>query len=124
MADKMEVFDDWIGELMAVLEDSGEADNTVVVLMADNGLMYHYEGTSGLNQLIYRGGKTQHLEVGVRTDAIVRGPIAIEGGTAAGDIIHVSDLFTNFARLAGATDYIARDRVIDGVDPDGAVAGG
>ena len=34
----------------------------------------------------------------------------------AGDIIHVSDLYTTFARLSGATEYIPRDRIIDGVD--------
>jgi arylsulfatase len=115
-ADKLQLLDGWIGELLAKLDETGKADNTIVVLMADNGLMYHYEGTSGLNQLIYRGGKTQHLEGGVRTDAFVRWPGVIEPGSAAGDIIHVSDLFTTFARVAGATDQIPRDRVIDGVD--------
>jgi arylsulfatase len=115
-ADKLQLLDGWIGELLAKLEETGKADNTIVVLMADNGLMYHYEGTSGLNQLIYRGGKTQHLEGGVRTDAFVRWPGVIEPGSAAGDIVHVSDLFTTFARVAGATDQIPRDRVIDGVD--------
>ena len=115
-ADKLQVLDGWIGELLEKLEETGEADNTVVVIMADNGLMYHYEGTSGLTQLIYRGGKTQHLEGGVRTDAFVRWPGVIAEGSAAGDIIHVSDLFTTFARIAGATDLIPRDRVIDGID--------
>ncbi|PSL19323.1 sulfatase-like hydrolase/transferase [Shimia abyssi] len=116
MADKLEVIDDWFGEVLAKLDEVGAADNTIVVFMADNGLMYHYEGTSGLSQLIYRGGKTQHLEGGVRTDAFVRWPGVVEPGSAAGDIIHVSDLFTTFARIAGATDHIPRDRVIDGID--------
>jgi arylsulfatase len=84
--------------------------------MADNGLMYHYEGPSGLTQLIYRGGKTQHLEGGVRVDAFARWPGVIEPGSAAGDIIHVTDLFTTFARIAQATDGIPSDRVIDGID--------
>lgn len=116
MADKLQLLDAWIGDLLARLEQTGEAENTIVMIMADNGLMYHYEGTSGLNQLIYRGGKTQHLEGGVRTDAYIRWPAAIEPGSAAGDIIHVSDLFTTFARIAGATDGIPRDRIIDGID--------
>ena len=116
MADKLEVLDGWFGEVMDRLEELGEADNTIVIFMADNGLMYHYEGTSGLNQLIYRGGKTNHLEGGVRTDAFVRWPGVIEAGSAAGDIVHVSDLFTTLARIAGGTDHIPRDRVIDGVD--------
>ncbi len=115
-ADKLQVLDGWIGEVLAKLDETGKGDNTVVMIMADNGLMYHYEGTSGLNQLIYRGGKTQHLEGGVRTDAFIRWPGAIEPGSAAGDIVHVSDLFTTFARIAGATDSIPRDRVIDGID--------
>ncbi len=115
-ADKLQLLDGWIGDLLAKLEETGEADNTIVVLMADNGLMYHYEGTSGLNQLIYRGGKTQHLEGGVRTDAFIRWPGVIEADSAAGDIFHVSDIYTTIARIAGATDHIPRDRIIDGID--------
>ncbi len=115
-ADKLQLLDGWIGHLLDKLDETGKADNTIVMLMADNGLMHHYEGTSGLNQLIYRGGKTNHLEGGVRTDAFIRWPGVIEPGSAAGDIVHVSDLFTTFARIAGATDYIPRDRVIDGID--------
>ncbi|MCV6587301.1 MAG: sulfatase-like hydrolase/transferase [Marinibacterium sp.] len=115
-ADKLQLLDGWLGAVFDKLDTLGIADNTVVVLMADNGLMYQYEGTSGLSQLIYRGGKTQHLEGGVRTDAFIRWPGVIEAGSAAGDIVHVSDLFTTFARIAGATDHIPRDRVIDGID--------
>jgi arylsulfatase len=115
-ADKLQLLDGWLGEVFDRVDELGIADNTVVVLMADNGLMYHYEGPSGLSQLIYRGGKTQHLEGGVRTDAFVRWPGVIEAGSAAGDIVHVSDLFTTFARIAGAKDHIPRDRVIDGID--------
>lgn len=116
MAEKLQLLDGWIGEVLNKVDELGIAENTMVVFMADNGLMYHYEGPSGLSQLIYRGGKTNHLEGGVRVDAFVRWPAAIESGSAAGDIVHVSDLFTTFARVAQATDYIPRDRVIDGID--------
>lgn len=115
-AEKLQLLDGWIGELLERLEKTGEADNTLVVFMADNGLMYHYEGPSGLSQLIYRGGKTNHLEGGVRVDAFVRWPAAIKPKSYAGDIIHVSDLFTTFARVAQATEHIPTDRVIDGID--------
>ncbi|WP_421983764.1 sulfatase-like hydrolase/transferase [Roseibium sp.] len=115
-ADKLQLLDGWIGDLLTRVDELGLRDNTIVILMADNGLMYHYEGPSGLNQLIYRGGKTQHLEGGVRTDAFIRWPGIIEAGSAAGDIVHVSDLFTTFARIADATEFIPRDRIIDGLD--------
>ena len=115
-AEKLQLLDIWLGEFFAKIDTLGIADNTLVVLMADNGLMYHYGGPSGLSQLIYRGGKTDFLEGGVRVDAYARWPGVIRAGSSAGDIIHVSDLYTTFANLAQATDYIPRDRVIDGVD--------
>ena len=115
-AEKLQLIDGWFGDIFDEVDRLGIADNTLIVLMADNGLMYHYEGASGLSQLIYRGGKTQHLEGGVRVDAFARWPGVIEPGSAAGDIIHVTDLFTTFARLGQATEYIPRDRVIDGID--------
>ena len=115
-AEKLQLIDGWLGEVFDEVDRLGIADNTLVVLMADNGLMYHYEGQSGLSQLIYRGGKTQHLEGGVRVDAFARWPGVIEAGSMAGDIVHVTDLYTTFARVAQATEYIPRDRVIDGID--------
>ncbi|MEP4079694.1 sulfatase-like hydrolase/transferase [Haloferula sp.] len=115
-AEKLQLLDGWIGELLDKLEETGEADNTIVVFMADNGLMYHYEGPSGLSQLIYRGGKTQHLEGGVRVDAFIRWPGVVEANSYAGDITHVSDLFSTFARVGQATEHIPTDRVIDGID--------
>ena len=66
--------------------------------------------------MIYRGDKTNHLEGGVRVDAFAKWPGAIEAGSTAGDIVHVSDLFTTFVCIAQADQYIPRDRVIDGID--------
>ncbi|MEP2704914.1 MAG: sulfatase-like hydrolase/transferase [Roseibium sp.] len=116
MADKMETIDTWFGDLMAKVDSLGIAENTLVVFMADNGIFKQYSPNSGMVELIYRGGKAEHLEGGVRVDAFVRWPAAIEPGSYAGDIIHVSDLFSTFARIAGGTQFIPRDRVIDGLD--------
>ncbi|MEZ8968796.1 sulfatase-like hydrolase/transferase [Vibrio breoganii] len=116
MAEKLQLLDTWFGEFLAEIDRLGIADNTLVILMADNGLMYHYGGPSGLSELIYRGGKTDFLEGGIRTDAYVRWPGVIEENSAASDIIHVSDLFTTLATIGQATDNIPRDRVIDGLN--------
>jgi arylsulfatase len=40
----------------------------------------------------------------------------IDQGQVVGDIIHVTDLYTTFARLGGATENIPTDRVVDGLD--------
>ncbi len=85
--------------------------------MADNGIMRQFSSTTtGLNQLIYRGGKTDFLEGGVRVDAFVRWPGVIESGSASSDIVHVADLHTTLAGIAQAKQHIPRDRIIDGLD--------
>ncbi len=89
------------------------------MVMGDNGPFIQYAGPTGQSDRIYRGGKGEHLEGGVRVNAWVRWPGAIEPGSHAEDIVHITDLFTTFARAAGATDGIPRDRVIDGLDQTG-----
>ena len=116
-AEKLQRIDGMLGEVFDEVDKLGIADNTIVVLMADNGLMHLYPSyTTGLNELIYRGGKTDHLEGGVRVDAFVRWPGVIEAGSAAGDIVHVTDLYTTFARVGQAMEHVPTDRVIDGID--------
>ena len=58
--------------------------------MADNGLMYHYEGTSGMSQLIYRGGKTDFLEGGIRVPAILCYPAELPSGVVREQIAAVA----------------------------------
>jgi len=116
-AEKMQRLDGMLGEIFNKLDELGIADNTLVVLMADNGCMHTVPTyTSGLNELIYRGGKLDFTEGGIRVDAFARWPAAIKPNSYAGDIVHVSDLFTTFARIGQATEFIPKDRVIDGVD--------
>ena len=108
--------DEWIGEIVAEVDRLGIADNTIIMVMGDNGPFMQYAGITGVSDRVYRGGKTDVLEGGVRVNAYIRWPAGIEAGSTAGDIIHVSDLFTTFAQFAGAIDEVPTDRVIDGLD--------
>ncbi len=109
--------DPFIGKLMAKLKELGIAENTLVIAMADNGPMAHNPPPGGgFAETIFRGGKGDFLEGGARVPAQAWWPGVIAEGQIAGDIIHETDLFTTFARIAGATQYIPTDRVIDGVD--------
>jgi arylsulfatase len=108
-------FDIYVGKLMKELKDLGIEGNTLVILMADNGPMIHH-GPTGMVETLYRGGKGDFLEGGVRVTAHARWPGVIEEGQIIGDIIHETDLFTTFANIAGAKEYIPTDRIIDGVD--------
>ena len=114
--EKMKLVDRWIGELMAEMDELGIADNTLVIIMGDNGHFTKYSPQSGYTPMIFRGGKGDTTEGGVRVDAFVRWPGMIEPDSVAGDIVHVTDLFTTIARLGSATDKIPTDRIIDGID--------
>ncbi len=117
VSEEMQALDAFLGQLIAQLEELGIADNTLVIAMADNGPMVHSPPPSfGMLSLMYRGGKGDFLEGGVRVPAFAYWPGTIEPNQVVGDIVHITDLFTTFARLGGAKAHIPTDRIIDGID--------
>lgn len=109
--------DNFVGTLMKELKELGVEENTLLVVMADNGPMVHSPPPGwAMTELLFRGGKGDFTEGGVRVPAMAWWPGTIDAGQLVGDIIHVTDLFTTFARLGGATQYIPTDRIIDGID--------
>ena len=114
--EKMQLVDEWIGDILDEMEKLGVADNTIVLIMGDNGHFTKYSPQSGYTAMIYKGGKGDYTEGGVRVDALIRWPGMIEEYAMVNDVVHVSDFFTSFARIGDAMDEIPTDRVIDGVD--------
>jgi arylsulfatase len=114
--ESMKQLDGYIGEILNEMDKLGVADTTVVVIMGDNGHFTKYSPGSGFSPMIYRGGKADTTEGGVRVDAFARWPGMIEADSVVADMVHVVDLFTSLARICGATDKIPTDRLIDGVD--------
>lgn len=109
--------DAFIGQVMELLEELEIADNTLLVVMADNGPMAHNPPPGlGMVETLFRGGKGDFLEGGVRVPAFAWWPGVIEPGQIVGDIIHEVDLHTTFTRLGGVMDKNPDDRVIDGID--------
>ena len=111
----MEQLDRDIGEVLALLDELGIAENTLVVAMADNGPM-HELAPDGPHEVIFAGYKSDHREGGIRVPAFAQWKGVIEAGQVVNDMITVHDLFTTFARLGGALKHVPRDRVVDGVD--------
>ncbi len=95
-----------IGRLLAHLESTGLARDTVVFFMSDNGgVSKHWTGE-------LRGFKAQVYEGGVRSPLFVRWPGQFPvGGVVKGQASHV-DLLPTLCELAGAP--VPDDRVIDG----------
>lgn len=114
--EKLKLLDQWVGDIMGEMEKLGIADNTILVLMGDNGHFTKYSPGSGFTPMVFRGGKGDTTEGGVRVDAFVKWPGMIEADSIVSDIFHVTDLFTTLSRLAGAEENIPTDRLIDGVD--------
>ena len=119
--DKMQLLDQWLGDLFARLDELELAENTIVVVMGDNGHFTKYSPQSGFSAMIYRGGKGDTTEGGIRVDAFIRWPGMIGEDTLLNSIFHVSDMYTTLARFAGADQFIPRDRLVDGVDQTAAI---
>ncbi len=96
------------------LKTLGIEENTLVVWISDNGPMYAFYPTSGYTLL--RGAKGDVLEGGVRVPAMAWWPGMIAPDQDPDDILHVTDLFTTAARIAGIKNRIPNDRVTDGID--------
>ncbi len=103
-----------VRSLLDTLKKEGIAENTLVVWYSDNGPMYAFWPTAGYSWL--RGAKGDVTEGGVRVPAMAWWPGMIEPNQDPVDTIHVTDLFTTAARLAGGSDRIPNDRVVDGID--------
>ena len=109
--------DAFIGQVMDELKSLGIAENTVVVAHADNGPMVHNPPPGlGMAETVFRGGKSDYWEGGIRVAGFAWWPGMIAPGQVIGDMLHEVDLYTTFARLAGATEGIPTDRIIDGLD--------
>lgn len=114
--DKMQLLDSWLGDIFNEMEALGLTDNTIVVVMGDNGHFTKYSPQSGFTPMVFAGGKGDVSEGGIRVDSFIRWPGMIQADGIVGDIVHVSDLYTTLARFAGADAGIPRDRLVDGVD--------
>ncbi len=99
--------DDTIGQIMAALDEIGQADNTLLIFTSDNGpetIAYErareYEHFS-MGEL--RGIKRDTWEGGHRVPFIARWPGQISPGTVCGETICLTDLMATVADITGAT---------------------
>ncbi|MBC2712456.1 MAG: sulfatase-like hydrolase/transferase [Desulfosarcina sp.] len=121
-AQNIERLDRHIGEILDELEKQGISENTLVIAMADNGPMT--EVPSAMYQVIFRGGKGDYWEGGIRVAAFAQWKGMMKEGEVIGDMITIHDLFTTFARLGDGMEYIPTDRIIDGIDQTAVFLGG
>lgn len=88
----VESLDDEVARLLAALEKSGAASNTIVVYTSDHGDMV---GSHGLE------AKRWPYEESARIPLLIRYPPAIQPGTVIADPIGAPDFYPTLAGLAG-----------------------
>ena len=107
----VEAMDEAVGKVLKQLEESGVADNTIVVFTSDNGGLSTSEGSPTSN-LPLRGGKGWVYEGGIREPWIVRYPGVTKAGGVSAEPISSIDLFPTIVNAA----KVEVKHEIDGVD--------
>ena len=108
---------DWsLGEMMKALEETGVADNTLVIFTSDNG------PTENEFALPYRGTKYVTFEGGHRVPFILHWPKGIQGGRILDVPTNAMDLFPTLSEIIAAP--MPTDRVYDGESLVKLFAGG
>jgi arylsulfatase A-like enzyme len=107
----VEAMDAAVGQVLQQLENSGIAQNTLVIFTSDNGGLSTSEGSPTSN-LPLRGGKGWIYEGGIREPWIIRYPGITEPGTMSSEPICSIDLFPTVASAAG----VKITHHIDGID--------
>ncbi len=103
---------DWnVGRLLKYLDESGLAENTLVIFSSDNG-PWTDKGEAGGSAAPLRGAKFSYYEGGVRVPCIMQWPGVVPEGEECHSISASIDFFPTIMHYAGVeTEYD-----IDGVD--------
>ncbi|XP_037676904.1 putative serine/threonine-protein kinase PRKY [Choloepus didactylus] len=106
------------GQVLNALDEMRLANNTLVYFTSDQGA--HVEEVTSKGEMhggsngIYKGGKSNNWEGGIRVPGLLRWPGVIPAGQEIDEPTSNMDLFPMVAKLAGSP--LPEDRVIDGRD--------
>ncbi|MDE0560479.1 sulfatase [Algoriphagus sp. NF] len=85
---EIERFDRECGQLIAMLEDIGELDNTIIVMTSDNGMPFPR-------------AKANLYDFGTRMPLAIRWPKKVKAGTVIHDFVNFVDFAPSFVEAAG-----------------------
>ena len=114
-ASLVEGMDKSLGDIMAWVERSGHADDTIILFMSDNGGLatqpYWRDGEPYTQNAPLNCGKGSLYEGGIREPMIVKWPGVVAGGTRCGSYLAIEDFYPSILEMAGI-----RERLPDTVD--------
>lgn len=106
--------DDIVGRLVAVLDQTGQLEDTIIMISSDNGP--EEETWPDAAYTPFRCAKGSTWEGGVRVPMVISWPVLIEAGRVTDGIFDFNDILPTMLTLAGRSDLIPDDRFIDGID--------
>ncbi len=106
----LKCYDEAVGKILAAIEESGFAENTLVMCSNDNG------GLTEESNRPFRGTKNTTFEGGVRVPCIVHWPGKTTPGAKSDAMMHITDCFSTFVNLAGGEVKAGQDRKLDSID--------
>jgi len=87
---EIERFDRESGQLIKMLEEAGELDNTIIVMTSDNGMPFPR-------------AKANLYDYGTRMPLVIRWPEKVKAGTVIDDFVNFIDFAPSFVEAAGLT---------------------
>ncbi|BBO32795.1 arylsulfatase [Lacipirellula parvula] len=89
----LKAVDEGVGEILKALEESGELDNTLIVVAGDHGYFYGEHGLSIERRLAY--------EESIRIPLIMRYPPLIAAASEPASLVQTIDIAPTFVELGG-----------------------
>ncbi len=84
--------DKQMGVVLDTLQETGQHENTYIIVLADHGEMLHDHGMKGKGEV--------HYDASIRVPLIVSGP-GLESGQVRDEIIQLEDIFPTVLEMAG-----------------------
>ncbi|MEO0966252.1 MAG: sulfatase-like hydrolase/transferase, partial [Planctomycetota bacterium] len=116
-SDGMVEHDMHVGELLALLDELGIADNTIVFYSTDNGP--HYNAWPDAATTPFRSEKNSNWEGAYRVPAFVRWPGTFPAGQTVNGLVAHEDWLPTFAAAAGNPNI--KEELLGGFDTEGRV---
>jgi arylsulfatase A-like enzyme len=99
--DMVAYLDKQVGLMLKTLDDLGIAENTIILLLADNGTDTGLINTWGDGKRI-PGGKGTMTDRGTHVPLLVRWPAKIKAASTCEDLVDLSDFLPTICELTGA----------------------
>jgi arylsulfatase len=113
-----------IGQVLDAVKEAGVDADTMVIISSDNASGGVFGGLGGGSNGPFRGDfMTPPFEGSIRTLAMARWPGKVPHGIVTDQIMSAHDWLPTLAAIAEASNFVPKDRPIDGIDASAFLLG-